>query len=102
MSSVTQTEKALNRVSMVALVIGGGFFIYEGAVLIDMHRSNPSKVPKRIAVAGALTVFLGVLSLAFVLLHLFLDGTMASVTQALQAKATNTRNSNVNTTGQRG
>lgn len=68
------TETLLNRISALCLVGGGIFFVYEGAVLVDLHRKNPERIPKKIAVAGALTIFLGVLSLGFAALHYFFDG----------------------------
>lgn len=88
MSSST-LEMILNRASIIALIVAGVFFIYEGAVLVDMHRSNPRQVPAKIAVAGSLTIFLGVLSLAFVAVHLFLDGSFSGYMKALKSKTTN-------------
>ena len=71
---MSMTENLLNRVSMAALFLGGIFFIYEGAVLVDSRRENPSKIPEKVAVAGSLTILLGILSIAFAVLHLFMSG----------------------------
>lgn len=74
MSGVSKTEWFLNRASMLLLIGAGIFFIYEGAILVDVHRQNPEKVPGKVAVAGSLTIVLGVVSLVFAVLHFFIDG----------------------------
>lgn len=73
------TEKLLNRVSVICMIVGGVFFLYEGGILLDMHRSNPEKVPSKVAVAGTLTILLGVVSLLFAFLHFIFDGTAAAM-----------------------
>jgi len=77
-------EAVLNRVSVISLVVGGIFFLYEGSVLVDMHRSNPEKIPPKIAVAGSLTILLGVVSLAFAVFHFVLDGSWKTFVQSIK------------------
>lgn len=81
------TELILNRVSMALLIAGGLFFIYEGSMLVEMHRDSPDKIPPKVAVAGSLTIFLGIISIAFAVLHLFFDGTFASYLKSMQEAA---------------
>lgn len=92
----SKTEVLLNQVSSIALIVGGVFFIYEGAVLIDMHRSNPSKVPSKVAVAGSLTIFLGVLSLAFVGIHMVLDGSASELISKFKNSPVKGSNARIN------
>lgn len=75
--SKAKAEIILNRVSMVLLVGVGVFFIYEGSTLIELHRESPEKIPAKVAVAGSLTIFLGVASILFAGLHLFFAGAEA-------------------------
>lgn len=66
-------ETTANRLSMVTLILGGLFFIYEGTVLIILHRENPKRISSKLVAAGTLTIALGVISIAFAILHLFLE-----------------------------
>lgn len=68
---MVNAEYWLNRVSMVCLLGGGLFFIYEGAQYIDMKRQNPNKVPDKMYVAGIFTIILGLVSIGFGLFHLW-------------------------------
>lgn len=99
---MSNTEKLLNRVSMLSLIAAGIFFIYEGSILVEMHRDSPSKIPSKVAVAGALTIFLGVLSLGFALVHLFFEGGGSDffdkMKQGLVATKDSTKNTVKNTT----
>jgi len=70
-------ENFANRLSMATLVIAGMFFIYEGSVLIELHRENPKKISNKVVVAGTLTIVLGVISIAFAVLHLFFEKFMS-------------------------
>lgn len=100
-SAGSNTELILNRVSMALLVAGGLFFIYEGSTLVEMHRDSPDKIPPKVAVAGSLTILLGVISIAFAVLHLFFDGTFAGylknmqdAAKSIKKNATNVKNTN--------
>jgi hypothetical protein len=66
-------EKTLNRISMICLIVGGIFFIVEGAILVKMKNDNPSQYPQKLSVAGGLTIALGCLSIIFAVLHLFMS-----------------------------
>jgi len=65
-------EYFLNRLSAFGLFIAAVFCFYEGAKMINMKREDP-KVPTKIYVAGFFTLFLGVLSVVFGVLHFFID-----------------------------
>lgn len=67
------TEMLLNRISMIGLIIGGAFFIYEGIVMINIRKDNPDKVPEKVEIAGGLTLALGIFALGLAGMHLFLD-----------------------------
>jgi len=62
-------EYLINRISMVSLIAGGMFFIYEGVTYMNMKRDNPDKVPDKIYAAGVFTILLGIVSIAFGALH---------------------------------
>lgn len=66
------SEWALNRLSMFALLGGGFYFIFEGSKYIDMKRQNPIKIPDKMYAAGILTIILGVVSILFGLAHFFM------------------------------
>lgn len=65
------SEYLLNRISMISLLAGGAFFIYEGASYISMKRQNPDKIPDKIYAAGVFTILLGIVSIIFGLVHLW-------------------------------
>lgn len=67
-----KSEKLLNIVSIITLILAGLFFLYEGSVLVNSHRENPQKVSSKLAVAGTLTIVLGIASLVLAALHLFI------------------------------
>ena len=71
-SGQMKTEKILNIVSTLTLVAAGLFFLYEGSVFISLQKENPNKVSKKMLVAGAITIVLGVASLILAGLHVFL------------------------------
>lgn len=66
------SDELLNRISMILLIVGGLFFLYEGSVLVNMHAEDPQKISPKVAVAGSLTIFLGFISLCFAVLHIFI------------------------------
>lgn len=57
-------------VSMFALIFAGVYFIIEGSRYIALKRKNPQYSDK-MYVAGVLTIILGVISLAFAILHFY-------------------------------
>lgn len=64
-------EWFLNRISMIALLAGGIFFIIEGAYYIRLKRENPSKIPDKMYAAGIFTIILGVVSILMGIAHFF-------------------------------
>ena len=86
-------ELILNRVSMIALVVAGIFFLYEGGVLIDSHRQNPQRIPAKVAVAGTLTIILGIISIGFAILHFFFD---SGDTNLFKSNSNTNSNSKIN------
>jgi hypothetical protein len=70
-------ENLANRLSMITLVVAGLFFIYEGSVLVQMRNDNPKKVSNKVAIAGWLTIALGIISIGFAVMHLFFDKLMS-------------------------
>jgi uncharacterized membrane protein len=70
--AMIRSEQFLNIASTLTLVAAGLFFLYEGAVLINFYNQNPQKVSKKMAVAGSITIVLGVASLILAGLHVFI------------------------------
>lgn len=66
------TERFLTFVSLLTLSAAGIFFIYEGIVLIVYQRQHADKTSKKVLVAGAITIVLGVISLIIAALHVYL------------------------------
>lgn len=64
------TELLLNRISMITLLLTGFVFLYEGIKYIHMKNTNPS-LPAKLYVAGILALFLGIVEIAFAIVHFF-------------------------------
>lgn len=67
----TSLEYILNRASMVALIIAGIIFIYQGLMYIKMKNNNPD-LPDKLYVAGSLTLFIGVVEILFGVAHFWI------------------------------
>lgn len=65
------SELILNRVSMIALLVTGAIFIYEGIKYITMKQSNPD-LSDKLYVAGTFALVLGVLEVGFGIYHFWL------------------------------
>lgn len=61
-------ELVLNRFSMVTLVLGGAYLIYEGVHYISMKKNDPN-MPAKIYTAAVLSIVLGVMEIAFAIGH---------------------------------
>ena len=70
--AVMQSEKLMNMLSILTLVVAGLFFLYEGSTFIAAYKENPAKVSKKMVVAGSLTIALGLLSFVLAFLHVFI------------------------------
>lgn len=64
------TEKLLNRISMITLLITGLIFIYEGIKYIYMKQQNP-ELPDKLYAAGILALIVGVAEIVFAIVHFF-------------------------------
>jgi len=64
-------EYLLNRASMVALLIAGGIFIYEGIVYMMIKKQHP-EYPSKLITAGVLAIVLGVIEVVFGVWHIWL------------------------------
>ena len=64
-------EYLLNILTVASLLIGGLIFIYQGADYINIKKNN-DKMSTKLAVAGILTIILGIVSIIFGLMHYFL------------------------------
>jgi hypothetical protein len=64
-------EIILNRISMVALLIAGVIFIYEGARYVRMKKSNDD-IPDKIYAAAVFAIVLGIFEIAFAIWHFWL------------------------------
>jgi hypothetical protein len=65
-------EDILNKLSMIALLAGGVYFIYEGASYIALRNNDPKKYPEKMVVAGSFTIVLGIVSIGFGIWHFFI------------------------------
>ena len=61
-------EYSLNIATVIALLIGGIIFIYEGFNYMNIKNSN-NKLPTKLYVAGILTVILGIISITLGIIH---------------------------------
>lgn len=69
-AQVDNIERILKWISIAALIIGGAIFIYEGSRYIKMKEKNPN-LPSKLYGAGAAALVLGILSVAFGIIHIW-------------------------------
>lgn len=65
------SELIVNRISMIALLVTGAIFIYEGIKYINMKQKNPN-LSDKLYVAGSLALILGIIEVAFGVYHFWL------------------------------
>lgn len=65
------SEKFVNRLSMISLIIAGTIFVYEGIKYIYMKKNNPN-LSDKVYVAGVLALVLGIIEIAFGVYHIFM------------------------------
>ena len=64
-------EYILNRASMVALLIAGVIFLYEGVKYIKMKQDNP-EIPDKIYAAAILAMVVGIAEIIFGIAHFWI------------------------------
>jgi len=61
-------EKLMNRLSMIALLVAGIIFLFEGIKYVQMKKTNPS-LPDKLYAAAVLAIILGIIEIAFAVAH---------------------------------
>ena len=61
----------LNRISMIALLVTGAVFIYQGIKYINMKQTNP-ELSDKLYVAGVFALVLGIVEVAFAIYHFWM------------------------------
>ena len=64
-------EYILNRASMIALLVAGIIFIYEGIKYFKMKKENP-EIPDKIYAAAVLALIIGLAEVGFGIAHFWM------------------------------